>query len=103
MSKPLRRGHPLKDILYSATESVVQGAYDRSTDTIYMVSDNITEASAEPVLLHELGVHKGLAGLLGDKQHTALMKRMSGIEKMARTGKGKVGEFNRQVFDADTT
>lgn len=103
LSKPLRVDHPLQDILYSSTESVVQAAYDRSTDTIYMVADNLTEASVEPVLLHELGVHKGLAGLLGEKQHTALMKRMSGIEKIARSGKGKVGEFNRQVFDADTT
>ena len=72
----------------------VRGAYDETTDTTYLVADNIERENAMGVLLHELGVHYGLKKMLGAKLYDSVMGE---LRRMARTP--EVAEARSRVPD----
>lgn len=54
----------------------VQGMFDPDTGETYLIASNIVPGRAFAVYLHELGVHKGLRDLLGEKRFTALASQI---------------------------
>ncbi len=61
---------------------------------VHLVAANLTPATANAVLLHEM-FHSGAKALLGNKRWDALMKRLEGLHRQAEQSTGKA----RNVFD----
>lgn len=74
--------------LYSRSKQKIGGAYDPSTDTMFLVADGIALGSAESVLFHE-GFHR--AKTRGDFQ--PIIDELGRLDKRAEKGGGKIEEW----------
>lgn len=74
--------------------SRVQGMYDPTTRKVWLIANNIPEGDELGVILHELGVHKGMRNLLGKERYAALLKQ---VKQWAESGKGVEGEIARKA------
>lgn len=73
---------------YSRHNQKVGGAYDPSTDTMYLVADGIEPGQVEPVLLHE-GFHR--ASHRGDLQ--PILDELGHLDKLAEMGTGEMKDW----------
>ena len=58
----------------------IRGVYDPTTETVWMVADNLTAADAPGVFLHELGVHFGLEAMVGGEKYQDIIRQMKAME-----------------------
>ena len=73
---------------YSRHNQKVGGAYDPSTDTMYLVADGIEPGQVEPVLLHE-GFHR--ASHRGDLQ--PILDELGQLDELAEAGSNDLQEW----------
>ena len=76
----------------------IKGLYDDSTDTSYIITDNLSADEAWPVFLHEVGTHYGLERMLGPEKYAAVRRD---VEIMTRMGSPKILAAMRQVNAAE--
>lgn len=72
----------LRDYAYSKNAFDAQGVFDPGSGTIYLIAGKIKKGAAFAVLMHEAGVHRGLADLIG-KDGVATLARQ--IRSWARS------------------
>lgn len=64
------------------------GVYRASTGEVVIVAANVEPETAHRVLLHEVGVHAGMRGLLGEKRFVELLSSVQAmLPEAVRTGK----------------
>ena len=73
----VEREDQLPENLRPPAGEAVRGVYWKGKS--YLVAGNIPEGAEISVLLHEVGVHHGLEGLLGTKLHRALLGNIKAI------------------------
>lgn len=56
---------------------IIRAAHDRTTGRTYVVADEVTQDTLRGVLLHEIGVHHGLQGMVGAKAFKAIKAQFS--------------------------
>jgi|GEM_PF-2790455 len=63
--------------LYGSSQSRVEGMYDPRTDSVYLITDNLSSAErAAEVWAHEQIVHHGLRGLMPDGDYRRVLNRL---------------------------
>lgn len=60
-----------------------KGVYDPNTGKSYLVAQNVSPRELGGILLHEIGVHTGMRGMVGDRAFTRLMAR---VDELAEGG-----------------
>lgn len=83
----------------SAEGGRVYGFYDEASDTTYLIHDHLTDTGARDdsndledgyaILVHELGVHYGMEGLLGPDTFKRVLKQMRFAGKANKTAFGQ--------------
>lgn len=58
-----------------------RGFVDSAGNKAFLIAENINQGQALSVLLHEVGAHVGLKGMLGDAQYSALVNAVKSWEK----------------------
>lgn len=63
----------------------VAGMYDPRTDTSYIVASNVTADTAVGKLLHEVGVHAGMEGMLGADMYNEVLAQLDAMRATNKT------------------
>lgn len=74
----------------------VQGLFDPTTSKVWLIANNIPLGKELSVILHEIGVHKGMENLLGKKHYDALVMQ---LQTWVLDGTGVKGELAVKARD----
>ncbi|MGE0344092.1 MAG: hypothetical protein AB7O86_13620, partial [Porticoccaceae bacterium] len=88
----------------SSADGTVQGFFDPASGDTYLLADNLAdEASARAVMLHEEGVHAGLAEMIGPARINALADILDRLEKTGtKADQETIAAAKKRVSDAGT-
>ena len=88
----------------SSADGTVQGFFDPASGNTYLLADNLAdEASARAVMLHEEGVHAGLAEMIGPARINALADILDRLEKTGtKADQETIAAAKKRVSDAGT-
>jgi hypothetical protein len=76
--------------------STANGAFNRKTGTTYIVANRVQKGQARRLLLHEIGEHYGLEGMLG-KDYTPSLNRLKTLKNTDETV-GKIWNEVTQLY-----
>jgi hypothetical protein len=84
----------ITDLPAHLQDAGTRGVYDPNTNTSYIVADMVSPETITGVMLHELGVHHGLEGMLGKDTYTQVKKQ---VENMLKLGNKAATEARAKV------
>jgi hypothetical protein len=81
-------------------DEVIYGWHNPLSGKTYLIAEHLNAENWEGVFLHEVGVHAGLQGLLGDKLFDETLQRIDQALKMGLRGAGKNNKLVQAVMAA---